>query len=359
MTNTFRETTVRADSDASFAQLGSSSNENLNGTLQPANANAGHIDCQDIGPGNCEQGKESTSPLAAISCPVRAVGAASLRKAVSGARLRILLACTNQSEVRSLREALEDLNPRVLTCSTLAEGAKWLRDWQPDLLITEECIARGDGNCGLRLAELCRIATEQGQGSFRTQALILVPIADWDRVKRAQRTCAHVILKSQNFDAVVRYVQTIADSLTTDRLLGPILFGIHQFCGEAPQRFCRTCDWVGASLFYGTSQTDVPLTPVRATILNSLLFSRRGLSALEIAEMIDKSRFLKSLFRERTIRQSAIKIEITRLRQDLEEALRRIGAPYRGNHFLPLVQHGFERYRLAGNWHLSHMPVEA
>jgi hypothetical protein len=361
MTNTFRATTVPLGSDTSFTQLGSPSNENLNSTLPPCNANAGLIDGQDERVDGGSQSEKSTSPLTTISCPVqaeRSANALHLTKTVTAMRMKILIASANEGEVQSLRYGLEELAHRVLTCCGLSEGARWLRDWQPDLLITEENLVRGDRNCGLRLAELCRMATERGQGTFCTQALILVPVADWDRMKRAQGTGAHVIVKSPSFDAVVRYVQTIADRLTTDRVLGPILFGIHRFRGVAPQRFCSSCGWVGASLSYGTSQTDVPLTCVRATILNSLLFCRRGLSPAEIAGMIDQHRFLKSLLKGRTLRQSAIKMEITRLRQDIEEALRRIGAPYGGNHFVPLVQHGFERYRLAGNWQLSHVPTD-
>jgi hypothetical protein len=361
MTNTFRAITVPVTSDTSFAQLGSPSNESLDHELRSRNANASCIDCQDRQVRGLDQSERSTSPLERISCPAQGeipLRTSSLWKPVTGIRMKILVACANEAEIQSLREGLEELNHRVLICSNWSEGAKWLRDWRPDLLITEEKVARGAGSCGLGLAELCRTAFEQGPGSFRTQALILVPIADWDRMKRAQGTGAHVIVKSVNFDAVVRYVQTIADSLTTDRVIGPILFGIHRFSGEAPLRFCHNCEWIGASLSYGSTQADVSFTTVRETLFNSLLFSRRGLSALEIAEMIDKHRFLKSLLKGRTLRQSAIKMEISRLRQDIEEALRRIGAPYGGNHFLPLVQHGFERYRLAGNWHLSHVPSE-
>jgi hypothetical protein len=359
--NTLRATTAPEGSDTLSIYPEILSAENNSGTQQ-FHASAGGSGCQGglSQPARPRESSVSGIPPEATRCPKTTKGAIVFHpKSSAHLGLKVLLASANNCETGILQEALQELGHRVLVCARFDEAAKRLNDWQPDLLLTEECIARGDRNCGLRLVELCGMATEQAQGTFCTQALILVPVADWDRMKRAQGTGAHVIVKSPSFDAVVRYVQTIADRLTTDRVLGPILFGIHRFRGVALQRFCSSCEWVGASLSYGTSQTDVPLTSVRATILNSLLFCRRGLSPGEIAGMIDQHRFLKFLLKGKTLRPSAIKMEITRLRRDIEEALRRIGAPYGGNHFLPLVQHGFERYRLAGNWHLSHAPIDA
>jgi hypothetical protein len=94
------------------------------------------------------------------------------------------------------------------------------------------------------------------------------------------------------------------------------------------------------------------------TVPVSLLLHRRGLSNAEIEQMIDQRRLLRSLLKGRELRKSAIKMEMTRLRRDIDEALKRIGTPYGGDHFLPFVPHGLERYRLAGNWQLSHAPVD-
>jgi CheY-like chemotaxis protein len=272
--------------------------------------------------------------------------------------LKVLIALGKNDEAELLRQNLEYLGHRVQICLQLDQALRCLREWQPDLVITEERLAYGERDAGLHLAEYCRANEDQINGRPGTKALVFIPIPDWDRFRRVQETGAHVIVKSPNFDAIIRYVQTIADSLTTDRILGPTLFGIHRFRGGAPQRFCSSCEWVGASLSYGTSLTDVPLTTVRATLFNSLLFRRRGLSTAEIDGMIDERRFLKSMLKGKALRQSAIKMEITRLRRDVEQALRRIGAPYGANHFLPIVPHGFARYRLAGNWHLSHVPSD-
>ncbi len=170
------------------------------------------------------------------------------------------------------------------------------------------------------------MAAERGQGSFCTKALILVPFADWDRINRARRTGAHVIVKSTNFGAVVRYVQVIADNLTTDRMLGPILFGIHRFSGAVPHH-CGHCEWVGASVSYGTSQADIHSTPVRAALFNCLLFHGRGLAAAEIVRMVNEHRFLKLLLKGRALRASAIKMEIARLRRDIAEGLEKSVPP--------------------------------
>lgn len=270
--------------------------------------------------------------------------------------MKILLTLANDREAQLFEAGLECLGHRVLVCRDLNSAAKWLRDWCPDVAIADESLGRGDPDSGLRLAELCRIAAEQEQGSFRTQSLVLVPLADWDRIRRARRTGAHVIVKSPSPDVVLRYIQTIADNLTTDRVLGPLLFGIHRFRGEVPQKLCTQCKWVGASLAYGTSQTDIQFTMVRAALFNCLLFCRRGLSAAEIAARVNEHGFLKSLLHGCPLRESAIKMEISRMRRGIGEALETIGAPYQGTHFLPHVPHGIQRYRLAGNWQLSHIP---
>ncbi len=270
-------------------------------------------------------------------------------------RLKILVVCGKTNEADLLRIAIEDLNHRVLTCSTVNEAARWLREWQPDLLVTDESLGSGELYSGLRLAELCRLGAESGQGYGYTRALIVVPDPDWSRVKNARQTGAHVIVKNLGLFPIVRYVQTIADNLTTDRNLGPVLFGMHQLRGQVPERLCKRCNWIGASVSYGTSQTDLGLTPVRSSLLNALFFHRRGQTAGSIETLVTETPFLRSLLKGRKMRESAIKMEICRLRGDIQDGLQKIGAPYGGHHFLPYVAHSVATYQLAGNWQLAHI----
>ena len=85
---------------------------------------------------------------------------------------------------------------------------------------------------------------------------MFIPIPDWERFERAQQTGAHVIVKGANFDAAIRYIQTVADNLVTDRMLGPALCGIHKFKGDGPHAKCEDCEWIGATISYGSSQAD-------------------------------------------------------------------------------------------------------
>ena len=185
--------------------------------------------------------------------------------------------------------------------------------------------------------------------------MILVPIPDWDRVKRAQQTGAHVIVKRTDFEAAIRYIQTIADDLTTDRLLGPSLIGLHRFTEETPHPQCTNCEWIGASITYISSQKDLDLTPVRAALLNVLLFRRRGQSPGIIEQTCSESAFLAKILRGRTLRESAVKMEVTRLRHEIGRALEEIGAPYTAIHFLPIVTRCVKNYGLAGNRRLVHI----
>jgi threonine synthase len=66
-----------------------------------------------------------------------------------------------------------------------------------------------------------QVTEDRVNGWAGTRTLILIPNADWDRFKQAQQTGAHVIVRATNFDAVIRYVQTVADDLVIDRSLGP------------------------------------------------------------------------------------------------------------------------------------------
>jgi len=272
--------------------------------------------------------------------------------------VKILLALESASDARTLSAALEELGHRILIGSDLNECAKFLRCWLPDMIVADVNVRRDQPESGLRLAELCRINSEGSYSSSRTHTLVLLPIADWDLMTRARSTGAQVVVRGKTFDAVVRYVETAADQLATERALGPVLLGIHRFSGEHPQKFCPSCEWEGASVLYGTSETDISLTPVRAAILNALFRVRRGQSAIEISRTVNDCPFLKPFLRSRILKESAVKMEITRLRQDLGKAVEAIGAPYSGEHFLPFVPHGVAKYRLAGTWRLFHISVE-
>jgi len=110
---------------------------------------------------------------------------------------------------------------------------------------------------------------------------------------------------------------------------------------------------------YGSSQTDFrQLTPVRIALLNVLLFRRRGQSPTAIASVCRECRFLKRILQGHAFRESAVKMEATRLRHDIGNALEDIGAPYGGEHFVPLVPHGMKVYLLAGNRRLIHLPPD-
>jgi hypothetical protein len=85
------------------------------------------------------------------------------------------------------------------------------------------------------------------------------------------------------------------------------------------------------------------------------LFRRRGQSPAAIAE-ISLGAFIKKILKQHILRESALRMEATRLRGDIGQALESIGAPYSGEHFLPLVSHGTGMYCLSGNRRLIHIP---
>lgn len=273
------------------------------------------------------------------------------------AKMKILLAFETLREAEALKSGLTSLGHELLLCSELNDATHLISTWQPELLVGEERLGRKHPDAGVRLAGFCRMVTEQSAAHISTQVLVVASFLDWDRIKQLKRAGAHVVVKTPNFDAVVRYVQTVTDQLVTDRILGPVLVGLHRFRGSAPGPFCDGCDWLGASVSYGTSNADLHLTPVRTALLNALLFHRRGQSTAAIADLVDQRPFLWNFLEGRALRATAIKMEITRLRCDIGDALDRIGAPYQGNHFLPLVPHGVGRYRLEGNFQLTHAPV--
>jgi hypothetical protein len=274
-------------------------------------------------------------------------------------RLKVLVALQENEEAVALQQALECLGHRVQLGVDVDGARRWLRVWQPDLLVADETFEPRKHESGLRLAEYCRYTRDQANGWCGTRGLIFIPVPDWDRFKRAQCTGAHVIVKGATFDSTIRYIQTIADNLVTDRMLGPALVGIHRFRGGFPHPKCEDCEWIGATISYGNSQVDVQdLTPVRIALLNVLLFRSRGQSPAAIVDICLESRFIKGILHEHVVRASAIKMEITRLRRHFEEALEAMGTHYSGRDLLPLVPHGARTYCLSGNRRLIHVPCE-
>jgi CheY-like chemotaxis protein len=273
-------------------------------------------------------------------------------------RLRILLAMKGHPEASCLRDVLEGLGHQVVIGSDFKSAVERLRLWQPDLLFAEESLGRGESEAGLRLAEICRQMAETQPGRLRFQALILLDTSDWYRLNRAKRTGAHVIVKSANFDSVVAYVRVVTDEIVTDRIAGPVLFGIHRYRGGVIRPNCENCEWLGSSVVYGHSEAQVELTPVRAAVLNALMFHRRSQSPSELSLAAETNDLLRCILDGHQLRASAIKMEISRLRQAIERALEVLGAPYGASIFLPAPAHGVQRYQLAGNWQLVHLPGE-
>ncbi len=273
--------------------------------------------------------------------------------------LKILTVLESGRDAEVLQTALESTGHIVRTCSDFAEAKGLLLDWRPDLLIAGESLGRGQCEAGLRLAEYNRDIYDQLPGRFRTQVVLLIPLPDRDRWKRAQSAGAHAILQAANFDAVVRYIDSFTDELATDRVLGPVLFGTHVFRGRAPDPDCSSCRWIGASVSYGLTEADVQLTPVRETLLCLLMLHRRGLTSSTMVQMIERNPLLEDILGGHLLKETAVRMEVTRLRGDITRGLSDTGAPCDGSHFLPLVRHGVRRYRLAGNWHLVHRKIES
>jgi len=272
--------------------------------------------------------------------------------------VKILLGLERESEAQALAAELEMLKHKTVIGLDLDECVKLLRHWRPDMIVVDERIRRDQPESGLRLAELSRLHAEGSYSSSGTRVLVLLPTADWNRMRRAQFTGAHAIVKGTNFNAVVRSVEASADNLITDRLLGPVLLGVHRFSDRLPHRLCKTCKWERASVCYGMSEAEIDLTPIRTAILNALFWVRRGQSATEIAWTVSNSAFLQAILRSRLLKETAVKMEISRIRDSITKALERIGAPYNGCHFLPPVPHGVGRYRLGGNWAVQHYLVD-
>jgi hypothetical protein len=295
------------------------------------------------------------------SCPslVKGKGRSKMIRVEQLSKLKILIALQSYKEAGAMQHELECLEHRVQSCRDLGEAWRWLRDWQPDLVVTEEGLGREQPDAGLRLAECCRSTEDRVNGWPGSRTLMFIPIPDWERFKRARQTGAHVIVKGANFDSAIRYVQTIADNLVTDRILGPGLAGIHRFKGDSPHSKCEDCEWTGATISYGSSQIDVlHLTPVRIALLNVLLFRRRQQSSAAIVDACQESHFAKRVLRGHTLKESAVRMEMTRLRRNLGQALEAIGAPRDAEYFIPFVSHGVKTYCLVGNRRLIHIQIK-
>jgi CheY-like chemotaxis protein len=271
--------------------------------------------------------------------------------------LKILLAIKAE-DAANLRRALEDLGHRVEWCSQLEPAVLKLRTWQPDLLIVDEGLDRRAPEAGIRLATMCWELAETSPGRQGTQAILLVTSAEWSHFAAARRTGAHVVHKTADLGATIRYVQAVSDQLATDRILGPVLIGVHGYYGVAPEPDCAHCEWRGSSLLYGTSRRDLGFYPLGVLILNILMARRRGQSVDEMAQLAGKNAFLRRLHGKRPFQTTSVKMEVTRMRQTIRDECDNLGSSCGGTHFLPTVRHGFERYRLTGNWQLLHVQLD-
>lgn len=272
--------------------------------------------------------------------------------------LKIVSALTAETQAKQLQNCLEALGHRVATCPELQAAKILISSWHPDLIITEENLGH-QADAGLELAKFCRQESVNGTGRTGIQVIVLVCGSDWCRFSRARSTGAHILLTTQDFSAVERYVQCVADQLVTDRIFGPTLTGIHMFDGADPQRNCATCSWYGCSISYGTSEVWPTLQPGRIAILNVLMSRRRGLTPREIVADAHSNSLVRALLNGHRLLPTSIKMNVTRLRRNFTSGLDNIGAPYTGSHFLPELDYGCERYRLSGNWQLVHIPLTA
>src|ERR1700735_426507 len=102
-------------------------------------------------------------------------------------RLKVLIALRDSQEMASLEANLIALGHLVQIRVHLEQILRLLRDWQPDLVITEETFDGGHPGSGLRLAESCRMTDDRINGWSGTRVLIFIPISDWNRFMLAQR----------------------------------------------------------------------------------------------------------------------------------------------------------------------------
>lgn len=268
-------------------------------------------------------------------------------------RLRVLLALTNTEEVECLRAHVEDRghSVSVLECSSsLPDIAADI-----DVLICDDRWNRPHHQDGLWLAEQCRGLNEHRLGRLRTQAILLISSRDWFQFLNARRTGAHVVVRPK-IDLVLRYIDVVAEELINDRILGPMLVGLHTPRGSSGTHDdCSFCEWIGCSLLYGTSEVNVLLPATGTAVLNALMFRRRGQSPEQISSEIRSHSFLRRLVLGRTVSARSIKMEISRIRKAIDNGLRLLGAPYRSIDLLPNLEYAHRQYHLSGNWQIVHL----
>lgn len=271
-------------------------------------------------------------------------------------RLRVLIALASSSETECLRAHLQDQGHSValVDCHTLFNGLAA----DTDVLICDDRWNRPNREDGRWLAEQCRAVNEVRPGRLRVQVILLISSGDWFHFLSARRTGAHVIVRPTRIGALLRYLDLVAEQLIDDRVLGPMLIGMHSRRATNSEIGCNSCEWIGCSLLYGTSEVDIPLSRNRSAVLNALMLRRRGQSLEQISNAIGSHHLLSKLAFRRTLRSRSIKMEISRIRNSIDGGLRQLGAPYTSIEFLPKPGYGHEQYRLTGNWQLVHLSAD-
>jgi CheY-like chemotaxis protein len=283
-------------------------------------------------------------------------GGASQIEIGTAGKLRVLLAMQNREEAELFISELDASGHSVIWMPGYETAAQVLRTTPFDLLITDESLSSYGKREGYRLAEICRNFNELRAGARTIHAIMLVPsFRNWDQIKRARMTGAHVVAKRPGLEQIATYMRVLSNDIATDLALGPILFGIHTFEGAHPEPGCTNCVWQGASLAYGLRTEDFAFERLDTCIVNALLLHRRGLSSEEMIHVVRGEEFLRQLLGSRRLLASAIKMRVARIRNVFTEVLAELGAPFTGKMFLPYVAHGHGRYRLGGNWQLVHV----
>lgn len=272
--------------------------------------------------------------------------------------LRVLVAIPSSIELDLISEALEAHGHCVVPCN---QGPQAVRELYRqismlDLVIADETFGRLDPDGGIELAEICQTQRER-RGAGYPEVIVIMRSLDRFRFLRAQRSGAHCVARGKNFDALIGYVQTIADQLSTAELLGPILFARHSYSGLEPDADCAHCRWLGASLRYGLKECEVGHLPPRpAATLIALMQRHRSQSDIQIAEFINTRAICQQLLRFKTFRSSAVRMEVSRTRGCFDAPLSEIGSTCKGKDLIPFSDKN-EGYRLICNWKVIHVSV--
>jgi hypothetical protein len=271
------------------------------------------------------------------------------------AYLKTLLALSSTSEAEFLSYALEERGHRVITCTQFNQAVKFLNSWEPGLVVLDEQFDRQEANSGVRLSNIGKSRYELVPGATVTKFLMLIPSRDRNRFQQAKACGAYGIEKSANFEKVIRYIDTFADDLWTDRIVGPVLLAIHECSRSAQAAGCTHCKWRGALLSYGPNERDIDPPRVLAALLGILSLHRRGLPAEEIVRISTRLNLTRDTLQGHQLSESSLKMEVSRLRDFLGAELVELGTDYLGAHFLPPLNHGCEKYRLRGNFGILHV----